>query len=285
MSTACASRKRALGRERVALGVGEARERLGADDPAAGQVDDRLEGDVEAAAVDQRLHARLDPLAALLVERDPLLRGPRALALGHQVLGQLVLELAQLLGDRDEADQQADGGDRELAGAQRQARPPRAGEQLGRPHERERVEPRQDHHRQHAQVGPGHRAAGAPPPEGGDAGLRDHDEPDQRTHRGGEPVAGREVAQRWRGNGGPGEEEGTQAAEDQKVSQAWRRDRPGRRRPRRSGRGARSGSARRRRPRSAAPARHSGNRLGSATSVVMSPIIASVVPTESHARR
>ena len=62
------------------------------------------------------------------------------------------------------------------------------------------------------------RAAGAPPPEGGDAGLREHDERDQRAHRGGEPVAGREVAERGRGNGGPGEEEGTQAAEDQKVA-------------------------------------------------------------------
>ena len=120
----------ALGRDRVAVGVGEARERLGADDPAAGEVDDRLEGDVEPEAVDQRLHARPDPLAALLVERDALLRGARALALGDEVRGQFVLELAQLLGDRDEADQQADGGDRELAGAQREARPPGALERL-----------------------------------------------------------------------------------------------------------------------------------------------------------
>ena len=86
MSTACASRKqRSVGRA-CAVGVGEAGERLGADDPAAGQVDDRLEGDVEPVAVDQPLHARLDALAAHAVERDALLVGTGALALGDEVL-------------------------------------------------------------------------------------------------------------------------------------------------------------------------------------------------------
>ena len=61
---------------------------------------------------------------------DALLVRAGALALGDEVRGQLVLELAQLLGDGDEADQQADGGNRELAGAQRQARPPGALEEL-----------------------------------------------------------------------------------------------------------------------------------------------------------
>ena len=121
----------ALGRDRVAVGVGEARERLGADDAAAGEVDDRLERDVEPEAVDHALHARLDALAALrrrTSTRSCVRAG--ALALGDEVRGQLVLELAQLLGDGDEADQQADGGDRELAGAQREARPPGALEEL-----------------------------------------------------------------------------------------------------------------------------------------------------------
>ena len=83
----------------------------------------------------------------------------------------------------------------------------------------ERVERREDHHRDHAHVAPGHRAAGAPPPEGGDAGLRDHDGGDERAHRGGEAVVRREIAERGGGNGGPGEEEGTQAAEDEQGAE------------------------------------------------------------------
>ena len=208
----------ALGRERGAVGVGEARERLGADDAAAGEVDDRLEGDVEPVAVDKPLHARADALAALGVERDALLVLAGALALGDEVRGQLVLELAQLLGDGDEADQQADGGDRELAGAQREAGPPRALVGLGGDSTRTR-RAREDQQGQDAHVAPGHRAAGAAPPEGGDAGLRDHDERDERAHRGGEPAVGREIAERGGGNGGPGEEEGTQAAEDEQGAE------------------------------------------------------------------
>ena len=149
----------------------------------------------------------------------------------------------------------------------------------------EGVQRRQPHHRQHAHVGPGHRAAGAPPPEDGDAGLRDHDERDERAHRGGEPVVRREVAERGGGDGGPGEEEGTQAAEDEQGAELRLQRRRARCRPRRRARGARSGSARRRRRRSARPVRRLGTGSGARTGWCTRPISASVVPTDSQASR
>ena len=113
---------------------------------------------------------RADALAALRVERDDLLLLAGALALGDEVRGQLLLELAQLLGDGDEADQQADGGDRELAGAQREARPPGAARRpAGRRGRRTRRAPTGAIIASTHMLGPRERAAGAPPPEGGDA--------------------------------------------------------------------------------------------------------------------
>ena len=132
---------------------------------------------------------------------------------------ELVLELAQLLGDGDEADQQADGGNRELAGAQREATPTRQPSNSSRgPQVGERVERGQAQQREHAHVAPRHRAAGAPPPDDGDAGLRDHDQRESARIAAEKPSSRREIAERGGSDGGPGEEEGTQAAEDEQVA-------------------------------------------------------------------
>src|SRR5215218_9702939 len=128
--------ERLLGRQPLAALVGEARERLGADHLAAVEVDDRLQRDVKAVAVDQPRDAVLHRFAAAAVEVRDLLLAASALALDLEPAAELDLELAQPVGDRDEADYETDGGDRELAGAQRQARPPRVlvrlrGEEVG----------------------------------------------------------------------------------------------------------------------------------------------------------
>ena len=287
MSTACASRKQRSVGIGVAVGVGEARERLGADDAAGGEVDDRLEGDVEPEAVDQALHARADALAALRVERRALLVRAGALALGDEVRGQLVLELAQLLGDGDEADQQADGGHRELAGAQREARPPGA---LERPARRddvgERVErrerpsarartcrPRTPRRRRAATRGRRRRPARSRCSATSARIVGENPSFDARSPNGVEATA----AQARRRAPRPPK----MSRERSVGSHAGERDA----RRRRAARGARSGSARRRRRRSGRPAPPSGNRLGSANSVSARPISASVVPTDIQASR
>ena len=114
-----------LRRDRGAVGVGEARERLGADDLAAGEVHDRLQRDVEALAGDQAPDAPGEPLPARAIGARELLLARRAVALGREVGLDLQLELAQLVGEADEAHDEADGGDRELPGAQRDRWPTR----------------------------------------------------------------------------------------------------------------------------------------------------------------
>ena len=54
------------------------------------------------------------------------------------------------------------------------------------------------------------------------AAGHEHDAADGGAHDRGEPVARGEIAERGRGDGGPGEEEGTQAAEDEQVAKRRR---------------------------------------------------------------
>ena len=90
-------------------------------------------------------------------------------------------------------------------------------------------------------------------------------ERDERAHRGGEALVRRELAERGGGDGGPGEEEGTQAAEDEQGAELGLARRRARSPRRRSARRARSGSARRRRRRSARPARRRRTGSGART--------------------
>ena len=171
-----------LGRHPVAVLVGEPGQRLGADDAPAVEVDDRLQRDVEAVAFDQAGDAALLVLAPAAVEVDDLLLAAGALALHLEALAELVLEVAQAVRDRDEADDQAHGGDGELAGPQRQAGPPRAGVRLGGEQVGERVQPGEGHQADDAHLAPGRRALGLPPPGRGDRELGDGEHADERPH-------------------------------------------------------------------------------------------------------
>ena len=142
----------------IAVGVGEARERLGAHDLAAGEVDDRLQRDVHALAADQPPDPPGELLAARAVGARELLLARGPLALGGEVGADLVLELAQLVREADEAHHQADGRDRELAGAQREARPPGVGVRLRGEDVGEPVAGRQRQRGDHAHRAPGGRA-------------------------------------------------------------------------------------------------------------------------------
>ena len=105
------------------------------------------------------------------------------------------------------------------------------------------------HHRQHAHVGPGQRAAGAPPPQNADGGLRGHDaRRPARASWGRTRCSTRDGRTGWRQRR-PRRGGGHQAAEDEQGADCGAQPASAnQRRP--AARRARSGSARRRRRRS-----------------------------------
>ena len=161
-------------------------------------------------------------------------------------LAELVLELAQPVGDGDEADHQADGGDGELAGAQREARPPRARVRLGGEQVGERVQAGQAHQGDHADLAPGRRALGLPPPRRGDRELGDGEHADERAHgRVVGAVGADEGAERRRGRATRRPAGRCRRRRTRAARAAARGRRRGRGRRRRAARRARSRTARR----------------------------------------
>jgi hypothetical protein len=197
-----------LGRDHAPVGVLEARERLRADDLAAREVHDRLQRDLEALAADQAPDAARELLPARTAGPGQLLLARSPLALGLEVGLDLALELAQLVREPDEAHHQADGGDRELARAQREAGPPGVGVGLRRERVRERVARGERERRDHAHRAPHRRAVLLAPPGDRRARLDEHDRRHEQLEQGRVAVVeGDEVAERRVDHGGPGEQQ------------------------------------------------------------------------------